>query len=197
MPLTLTRTAEPALEPILLADAKAHLRIDDTTEDSYIDGLITAARFHIESLTERQLITATYVLRLDEFPCRYTDVIKLPRPNLIAVSGITYVDNDGVTQTHSSTLYQVDAASLPGRVMPAYGQVWPVTRPDLNAVAITYTAGYGATAALVPAPLRHAMKILVAHWFEHREPVVVGTIVSEIPMSVKSLLGPYRVGTIY
>lgn len=197
MPLTLTRTVEPALEPITLVEAKAHLRVDDTTEDDYITALITAARMHCESLTERQFNTATYVLRLDEFPIRCTDVVRLPRPNLIAVSGITYTDSDGTTQTLSSTLYQVDAASLPGRLMPAYGQVWPVTRPDLNAVAITYTAGYGATAALVPLPIRHAIKLLVSHMFENREPVVVGTITSEIPMTVKSLLGPYRVGTVY
>lgn len=196
MPLALTRTVEPTEEPITLAEAKAHLRVDDTTEDTYISALITAARAHAESLTERQFITATYVLRLDEFPVRCTDIIRVPRPNLLTVTSITYVDQNGDTQTLSSTLYQVDIASLPGRIMPAYGQLWPTTRCQLNAVAVTFTAGYGAAAA-VPVPIKHAVKLLVSHWFENREPVVVGTITSEVPTTVKALLGPYRVGTVY
>jgi uncharacterized phiE125 gp8 family phage protein len=196
MPLTLTRTVEPAEEPVTLAEAKAHLRVDDTTEDAYISALITAARVHAESHTERQFITATYQLRLDEFPRRCSDIVRLPRPLLIAVSAIAYTDEDGVAQTLDPSLYQVDAASLPGRVMPAYGAVWPTTQEILNAVTITFTAGYGAAAA-VPLPIKHAIKLLASHWFENREPVVVGTITSEVPMTVKALLGPYRVGTVY
>ncbi len=196
MPLTFIKTVEPATEPITLAEARAHLRVDDTTENDYITALITVAREHVESLTDRQLITATYALRLDDFPRRSCDIIRPPRPRLIAVSSITYVDTAGDTQTLAAADYQVDAVSEPCRILPAYGLTWPSTRSQLNAVTITYTAGYGA-AAVVPKAIKQAILMLVAHWFENREPVVVGTITSEVPMTVKALLGPYRVGTVY
>jgi uncharacterized phiE125 gp8 family phage protein len=194
MPLTFNITTEPTVEPVTTAEMRAHLRVDDTTEDTYIDTLITAARIFAEQHTDRQFITATYVMRMDEFPA---DVIRMPRPNLLTVTSIVYLDSSNVSQTMSASDYQVDIASLPGRVLPAYGETWPTTYPSLNAVTITFTAGYGAAATAVPAPVKHAIKMLAAHWFESREPVVVGTIVAEVPMTVKSLLGPYRVGSVY
>ncbi len=197
MPLTFLKTVEPAIEPVTLAEARAHLRVDDTSENDYITALITVAREHAESLTDRQFITATYALRLDDFPRWSCAIIRPPRPRLIAVSSLTYVDTAGATQTLDAAAYQVDTVSEPGRILPAYGLTWPSARIQANAVTITYTSGYGATAAVVPKAIRQAILMLVAHWFENREPVVVGTITSEIPMTVKALLGPYRIGTVY
>lgn len=196
MPLTLTRTVAPTVEPVTRAEAKAHLRVDVTDEDTLIDTLITTAREHAEALTERQFITATYTLKLDAFNGLY-GCIELPRPLLIGVSSITYSDSDDATQTLSSSLYQVDSSSEPARIIPAYGETWPDTRPKMNAVTITFTAGYGATAASVPTPLKQAILLLVAHWFENREPVNIGNIVSPIPFTVSALLGPFRIGSVY
>lgn len=196
MPLSILRTVDATLEPVTTSQAKAHMRITDTAEDSYIESLITAARQHAEHLTERAFITQTWTMTLDRFPDYFGD-IRLPKPLLISVSSITYVDLEGTTQTLSSSLYEVDARSQPGRIRPAYGQAWPSTREQLNAVTITYTAGYGATAASVPTAIKQAIMIVVAHWFEHREPVITGTIVAEVPMSATALLGPYRVANCY
>lgn len=63
----------------------------------------------------------------------------------------------------------------------------------MNAVAVRCVVGYGSTASTVPAAIRAAMKILIGHWFEHREPVVTGTIVAQMPMSVDALLWPFKV----
>lgn len=196
MPLSLLRTVDATVEPVTTAQAKAHMRVTDTAEDAYIEALITAARQHAEHLTERAFITQTWAMKLDRFSDYFGD-IRLPKPLLISVSSITYVDLAGDTQTLSSSLYEVDAQSQPARVRPAYGQAWPSTREQLNAVTITYTAGFGATAASVPKSIQQAILIMVAHMFEFREPVVAGTIVSEVPMSAMALLGPYRVGSVY
>lgn len=196
MPLSILRTVDATVEPVTAAEAKAHMRILNADDDTYIEGLITAARQHAEHYTERAFVTQTWTLKLDRFPDYFGD-IRLPKPLLISVSSITYVDLDGTTQTLSSALYEVDAQSQPARIRPAYGQSWPTTRDQFNAVTITYTAGYGAAATAVPKAIKQAIMIMVAHWYENREPIITGTIVAEVPMSANALLGPYRVGNVY
>ena len=64
--------------------------------------------------------------------------------------------------------------SEPARLVLSAGAVQLSPARLLNAFEVAFTAGYGDEASDVPAPIRHALKLLVAHWFEHREPVVVG-----------------------
>jgi uncharacterized phiE125 gp8 family phage protein len=196
MPLSLQRTVDATTEPVTLAEAKTHLRVVDTAEDDYITALIGVARQHAEMLTGRQFITGTFTLTLDRFPGYFGD-ITLPRPSLIGVSSITYIDLDGATQTVSPALYQVDAQSQPGRLRPAYAQSWPTAKEQMNCVTITFTAGFGAAASNVPKAIKQAVLLLVSQWFENREPLVIGTIVAQVPMTVDALLGPYRSGMVY
>ena len=116
----------------------------------------------------------------------------MPRPPLQSVTSITYVDDAGDTQTLSSSLYQVDTKSQPGRIIPAYGESWPTVRSNtLNAVTVNFVAGYGDDPEDVPAGLRHAVKFLCGHWFEQRETVVIGNgiTIETVPMAVDALLG--------
>jgi len=181
----------PALEPISLAEAKAHLRVDLADDDSYLSALIQAARATIEAWEWRSHITQIWELRLDAFPTGSAPIY-CPRPPLQSVtSPIEYIDADGLTQSLLAPSYQVDAKSEPGRIKPAYGLVWPSTRPTIvNAVTVTYIAGYGATAASVPARTRHAIKLLLGLWYEQRVPVVTGTISTVIPDTIEALLMP-------
>ena len=41
-------------------------------------------------------------------------------------------------------------------------------------------------------PIRHALLMLVAHWYEHREPVEIGAASAPVPPMVSDLLQPYR-----
>jgi len=170
--MSLVQTIAPASEPITLTEAKAHLRVEtDFTEDDTIIGtFISAARESCEARTGRQLVTATYALRLGGFPCG--DSIELPKPPLVSVSSITYVDTDGTTQTLSTDVYEVDPYTTPGRVVLKYAQVWPATRSQRNAVTITFVAGYEPTeedVSTVPTLLRQGMLMRIAHWYENRE----------------------------
>lgn len=201
MPLTHTRTTDAAAEPVTVDEVKAHCRIEHSFDDDvYLPALIKAARMFAEDYTDRAFITQTWAYKLDEFPCSSFEnpyaAIVLPRARAIAISSIAYVDEDGTTQTLSSSLYQVDTSSEPARVIPAWGETWPDTRSQLNAVTITYTAGYGAAAA-VPENIKLAIKFLVGQWYENREPTVTGTIVTEVPFTVKALLNPFRVAGFY
>lgn len=188
MPFTLRRTVDATVEPILYDEAKLHCREDFDFSQATIEALIVAARNTVEEATQRQLITATWELSFDCFPC----IIELPRPPIAAVSSIAYIDENGDSQTLSSALYQVDAKSQPGRVVPAVDEVWPDTESQtLNAVTVTYTAGYGASGASVPRALRQAMLLLISHWNEHREAVAFSSA-TELPLAVKMLIAPYR-----
>lgn len=177
----------PATEPVTLAEVKTRLRIDDATDDDGVTRLIASATKHAESITRRAFVTQSWALTLDAFPC---GSISLPLPPLQSVEEISYIDSTGATVVLPSTEYLVDKNGMIGMIHRAYQKQWPITRAQPMAVRIEFTAGYGAAAA-VPSDLASALMLLVAHWDQNREPVVVGTIVSSVPLSVESLLAPF------
>ena len=197
---SVTRATGPAVEPLTVAEAKLHLRVDTTEDDTYIGTLITAAREWVENYLDRTLITTQLILRAAEFP---TEELELPRPPMVA-SGtatavvITYTLADTTTATLSTALYRVDRTSTPGNVAPIINGTWPSdVIEDANAVAVTYWAGYGPTSASVPATIRHAMLMLIGHWYESRSTVLVGVTSKPLEFAVESLLasnnwGQYR-----
>ena len=192
--MTLTEVTAPATEPVTLAEAKLHLRVDTNDENDLVTALITAAREYAETFTHRALITQTWDLKRDEFPSG--DPIWLPKAPAVSVTSITYTDSAGTAQTWSSTLYTTDLPTGPwarrGRIVPGYGETYPSTRTVPNAVVVRFVAGYGAATA-VPASIKAAMKILIGTWFgPGREHVNIGNIVTVVPQTVDALLWPYK-----
>jgi len=177
-------TSGPAVEPVSLAEAKLHCKIDLTDDDALVSALIVTAARWCEARIGQQFITATRSLTLDGIPF---GEITLPYPPLQSVSSITYVDSAGTTQTWSSSLYDVDNKTKPGRVRPKWGEVWPSIREQMNAVTVTYTCGYGTASTDVPAAVKQAMLLLIGHWYENRE-ASTDTASKEIPQGVEPLL---------
>jgi uncharacterized phiE125 gp8 family phage protein len=179
----------PATEPVSLAEAKAHLRLEpeQTAEDAYLAVLIQAARQYAEEVCWRGLVTQKWEAVLEGFSGAE---MELPRGHLDSIVSVTYVDEAGVVQTVAPATYEADTVSVPGRLLLAYGQSWPSARAQWNAVRVRYTVGWAA--AEVPATIRQALLLLVAHLYEQRTPEVVGTIVSPVRFAVDSLLSPYR-----
>ena len=193
MAWSVVQTVPPASEPVTVAEVKAQARIDISDDDTLLASYIKGARQQVETETGRQLLTATWVYRADAFPrCGY---IALPKPPLLTVTALAYVDSAGVTQTWGSSNYRVDLYDDPGTVRLAYGVSWPSTRSQFDAVQLTYTAGYGATAASVPEPLRLAILLWVAHLYEHREAVSERELYA-MPLGVERLVWPYRVASV-
>lgn len=181
----------PAVEPVTLTEAKAHLRVDGTDEDTFITSLIVAAREYCEKYSNRACITQTWYLWLDSFPC--SDSISLPLPPLQSVASIKYYDTDNAESTISNGDYFVDPVSEPGRISLAYGKRWPgiVLRP-VNGVCIEFVCGYGLAVA-VPQGIKQAILLLVGHWYGNREAAGAGSVSKEIEFAVSSLLGVDRV----
>ncbi len=175
---------QPTEEPLSLAEAKAHLRVDVDDEDALIGSLITAARLTTERRCWRQIAQATLRLTLDAFPA--SDVIYLPRPRLVSVESVKYQDLESQQQTLYDGSYWVDATSEPGRVVLRSGYAWPETNLQPGCVQIDYIAGQ--EPADVPADVKAAMLLIVGHLYAHRESVVTGMTASELPLGVSALL---------
>jgi uncharacterized phiE125 gp8 family phage protein len=179
----------PASEPVTLAEAKAHLRLESTEDDTYVSALIQAARQHVEEVCWRGVVTQTREAVLEAFP--HEDAVELPGGSLGAITSATYVDADGATQTLDADVYEADTVSVPGRLVLAYGKDWPSTRCQWDAVRIRYTVGWAV--ADVPAPIKQAMLLLVAQLYENRVPEVVGGVsLARIAFAIDALLAPYR-----
>jgi len=182
----------PAAEPFTTDEAKDHLRVDIGDDDAYIDGLVIAARRYFEDTVNRALITQTWRLDLDRWP--EDDEIIIPRAPLQSVGSVVYLDQAGNSTTWAASNYIVDADSEPGRVVLAYGQSWPTGLfYPVNPIRITFTAGYGDDAAAIPEQMIQCLKLLIGHWYEHREPVVVGRQMLTVPFTIESLIWLNRV----
>jgi uncharacterized phiE125 gp8 family phage protein len=185
-PYGLILNTPPAEEPIALAEAKAHLRVEHADEDAVIEGLIGAAREFVEERSGRQLVTATWDITLCSFP-RGRRPIKLPKWPTLSVATISYLDTNGDAQTWDAANYRVDTSREPALVAPAMGVSYPVPAVDSAAVTIHAVAGYGAAAA-VPQAAKQAILLLVAHWYENREASTAGVANPEVMLSVESWL---------
>ena len=172
----------PPPEPISLAQAKAHLRVLDNSEDARIAGIIVGAREFVENCTGKILVRRS----ITEHRPRFGDVIHLEHRPVVSITGINYTGADGVTATlPAGSFFVTEGARV--RIYPAAS--WPATH-RYGYVSITYVAGY--LPAEVPQSLMEAMYLLIGHWFDNREGVVVGTIASEVPFAVDALCRQHR-----
>lgn len=176
----------PPSELILrLYEALDHLRVTDPAEHGYVQRLIRAAHAMIEADTLRAMATQTLRLELDGWPP--SRVITLPRPPLQSVTSISYTDAGGVMRTLAADQYLADAVAEPARIMPAHGVSWPAVRQGPGAVTIDYMAGHD-TSRPVREHWRQAALMLIGHWYEHRESVVVGTVTRAIELGYRALI---------
>jgi uncharacterized phiE125 gp8 family phage protein len=158
--------AAAGTQPVTLAEAKAHLRVDTTDEDALITAFIVAATEMAEQHTGRALMTQTWDMTLDKFP----DALELTRTPVQTITSVTYYDTAGALQTLAAPGYVLDAADGDdyAHITPAYGSEWPATRDQVNAVSVRYVAGY-ANAAAVPESIKAWIKLQVSALFENRE----------------------------
>jgi uncharacterized phiE125 gp8 family phage protein len=187
--MALVLTSGPPLEPVTVAEAKAHLRVDGSDEDTLIASLILTARLHLETTLGLALVVQSWRLLLDRWPL--TKDLELPLRPLQAIDAVRVLPAEGAATVIDPANYLADTASVPPRLVRT-GVIWPQPGKAANGVEIDFTAGYGALAADVPAPLRQALLLLVAHWYENREPIAVGAPETIVPGPVSDLLAPYR-----
>jgi len=188
--MTAALITPPALEPVSLTDAKAHLRLDTSDDDALVTAEIVAARVHVEAMTRRVLIEQGWRIYFDGWPKRR--VVKIPVAPLISLDSVTVYDEAGDPVVVDPGNYEVDTVAVPGRLFLA-SPVPVLVGRAVNGIEIDVTAGYGPSSVDVPAPLRQAIMMLVAHWYEHRGPAGHDQAGDTPPAGFEALLAPYRV----
>lgn len=187
MPLVLT--SGPASEPVTVAEAKAHLRLDGSAEDALIASLILTSRLHIEAALGVALITQSWTLLLDRWP--RGGAVPLPLRPVQTITSARVLAADGSPTVLASADYLLEGQGMPPRLVNP-NKAWPEPGRAAAGIEIAFTAGFGTAASDVPAPIRQALLLLIAHWYEHRDPFEVGSPVTVIPGAVSELLMPYR-----
>jgi len=177
----------PAVEPLSLAEAKAFLRAETNDDDDVITPLIAGARIHIEAQMRRALITQSWRLSFDCWPVDGRLAV-VPAP-LQALAAARVYDVNNIAQTIDSSAFVLDKGASALIFTP-----WALPAPGRVAAGIELdvSVGYGDAAIDVPEPLRQAIRLLVAHWYENRGLVTTGVNYSTLPQSVAALIAPYR-----
>lgn len=185
----ITVISGPAEEPVTVSGMRDQLRIDTSDSDTLLGLQITAAREWIEDYTGRALVTQT----LDYSTNTLSDSMLLPRSPVQSITSITLLDEDDVETAVSTTAYRLDTTSVPHRTVRKINEDYPsVDLANANAVTIRIVAGYGDETA-VPESMKAAIKLLVSHWFENREPLALGTIATPLKFTLQALLDTFRI----
>lgn len=208
----------PTTSPVSVADVKAYLKIDDTTENLILQSLIDAATARVENYLDKKLINQTWLLYADSFPrgskaMPWQDgvidasiahvlgfapsIINLPFGPLSSVTSVKYFDDADASTLFAASNYSLDTVGPFGRISLKSGSSWPSqTLRTVNGVEIEAVFGYGATVDDVPIAIRNAIKLIVGKLFEDRGDDVDGEMGSNgpipIPKTAMFLLEPHR-----
>lgn len=185
----LVQLSGPDAEPLTLDEVKAHLRVDGVAEDALLQSLVLTSRLHIEAALGLGLMTQSWRLVLDAWP--HDGIVNLPIAPVQMVSEVRTIAQDGMPILVDSAGYELDATGRPARLF-SRNAWWPAPGRKHAGIEIDLTAGFGPTASDVPEPVHQALLLLVAHWYEHRDPIEIGTPSAAVPHAVSRLLNPYR-----
>jgi len=195
---TLTVVTGPASEPVTLATAKNHLRLDHAFDDELVALYLAAAREKAEAFLGRALMSQTLkwiVAPADDRrpggPFGLGRAIELPRAPVQSITSVIVTEEDGTATTLAAGDYTADLALHPARICidPAaeFTSGNTAGTAALRDIAIQFVAGY-ATADAVPRPVVLGVLVITAWLYERR-----GDDGGEIPAAAKALLDPHRI----
>jgi len=182
-------TLQVGSEPIDVPFAKQWGRIQYSVDDNIVAKLITMTRRYVEGPGAKQaLLLQSRTLYMPTFPWggayglvargfglnpwwfpSAQGVIVLPYPPLISVDAIAYTDTGGNLVTMDPASYAFTPNATPGRLQPNWGTVWPIARPQIDSVRITFRCGFGPDPSDVPAEYGFAIAELLGAKYRNRE----------------------------
>ena len=175
--------------PITLTEAKTHLKVDTTADDTFITNLIKSATSSAQEYTNRFFIQTT----IQQVGDKWEDISNLFKSPVLSVTNIKYVDPDGTLQTLNTDIYFLDDVNKPARIGLKPNQSYPEIINRLNAVQVNYIVGLAEGPDEVDEGIRQALLLTIGNWYQNRQAVVTGTIATELPMNAKFLLDQYKI----
>ena len=187
-----SQLAEPLSEPVTLAEAKAHIRVDDDNSNTLITALIVAARQFVESFSGRTLAQRSFTQTMEYFPDGGMDIV-LRRSPVKSITSVKYYDSTGADITMVvGTDYRVDTTVIPARIRTPLLKLWVRGATADDCVRIVYVAG----ADNAPTAAKQTILLLVGHWYENRESVTVGATSKIVDQTVNALMDSYRIADV-
>lgn len=188
--LVLNSPLDSVTEPVSVTDAKAHLRVTISSDDTLIGKYLLAARRHAESYIRGAIVQQSWDYSIDgrwPFICadgKYRNRIELPLHPVASVTSVSYVDTSGVTQTLSPSLYTVHLDGTVPYIEKAYDATWPDVRDVPEAIIVRFVAGYDS----VPEEIRTAILLHTEILYDRNS-----NEKALLEQSRDALLDPYRV----
>lgn len=190
----------PKILPVTLEFAKRFVVVEADEDDPVLEAMLQAATGMFDAwngVLGRSLVEQEW---RQDFDC-FERCLVLPLLPVISISSVTYIDDDGdaavveprryslITDAGGYSIVVFDGAPISGPVSVTYRAGY-VTVPEVPA-----DSGKPAIPELstVPAPIKVAICMLAAQWFNSREATVTGTIATELPLAVDALVTPYKV----
>jgi uncharacterized phiE125 gp8 family phage protein len=175
--------------PVSLTEAKSHLKVDTSADDTYITSIIKAATQLSEEYTNRFFINTV----IDQTCSSFADLETLFKSKVNDVQYVRYYDSNNNLQTLNATVYDKMLSYEPSQIQLAKNQSFPTITKRNDAVICRYTVGYGGSASDVPEIIKQAILLTIGNFYANRESVIVGRMVSELPQNSKWLLDTYKV----
>ena len=177
----------PAVQPVSLADAKAHLRVEHADDDAHLTALIAQATTHLEALSGLKLITQTHRVYFDLAPG--DRIFELPLRPIQSVAEARIFDAAGDPVIADLTDAELDRFAFPGRLLISE-VLCPADR--FNGIEIDVVAGFGVAGSDVPGNLMRALMTIIAHWYEFRGAIEPADPTLPDPAGLERLIAPYR-----
>lgn len=180
----------PAVMPITLNEVRSQLRVEHYDDDVILTRLIAVATAYADAkgVLGKAMITQTWADWMGPNP---SQSVTLGLSPVQSVTAVKYYDEDGILQTDTLANYNVFGVPERTKVEPKSGFNWPAAQSRDDAIKIEYVVGYGDATSDIPDTLRHALMLLIGHWYDNREQTQMDEL-ADIPFGFMELINIHK-----
>ena len=208
-----TAFANAATDYISVADAKQHLRVTTSADDTYISGLISMALEACAGYLGYSVRKATARYGFDYytgFPALINPIngLSIPSGNylrvnsrVLAVNSVSYVNDSQAVTAFAGSDWIVAPDPMGNYSRNIFINTSPASiTDDTIKYIVEVSEGFNPVGTssvdpdtIFPMGIKHAALLLVGQYYDNRNAIVVGTIQAKISLGFEYLLDPYKI----